>query len=74
MIVRYADDFVMGFQSELDERRMLADLKARLAKFGLALHEEKTRLIEFGRFAVATREMRGVRRPSPSLASPTTAG
>ena len=50
-IVRYADDFVMGFESAADARRMLADLKERLAKFGLSLHEDKTRLIEFGRLA-----------------------
>jgi len=47
IIVRYCDDFVLGFQYEADARRMLADLKERLAKFKLALHEEKTRLIEF---------------------------
>jgi group II intron reverse transcriptase/maturase len=62
-IVRYADDFVMGFEKEVDARRMMADLKDRLAKFGLALHEDKTRLIEFGRFATLTREKRGERRP-----------
>jgi len=48
-IVRYADDFVMGFENAADARRMLEDLKERLTKFGLALHEDKTRLIEFGR-------------------------
>ncbi len=47
-IVRYADDFVMGFESLADARQMLADLKERLATFGLLLHEDKTRLIEFG--------------------------
>src|SRR3979411_2551734 len=47
-IVRYADDFVMGFESAGDARRMMADLKDRLAKFGLRLHEDKTRLIAFG--------------------------
>jgi group II intron reverse transcriptase/maturase len=62
-IVRYADDFVMGFERETDARRMLADLKERLAKFGLLLHENKTRLIEFGRFAALTRQRRGDRRP-----------
>ncbi len=41
-IVRYADDFVMGFESEVDARQMLVDLKERLAKFGLTLHEDKT--------------------------------
>ena len=59
----YADDFVVGFESGIDARRTLADLKERLAKFGLALHEDKTRLIEFGRFAAVSREKRGERRP-----------
>ena len=62
-IVRYADDFVMGFEKEADAREMLVDLKGRLAQFGLLLHEEKTRLIEFGRFAALTRRKRGERRP-----------
>ena len=62
-IVRYADDFVMGFESGADARRMLADLKVRLAKFGLTLHEDKTRLIEFGRLPALARRQRGQRRP-----------
>jgi RNA-directed DNA polymerase len=62
-IVRYADDFVMGFEKEADARQMLADLKERLGKFGLLLHEDKTRLIEFGRFAAPARQQRGERRP-----------
>ena len=62
-IVRYADDFVMGFQSVVDARRMMLDLRKRLAGFGLQLHEEKTRLIEFGRFAAQTRKARGDQRP-----------
>ncbi len=62
-IVRYADDFVMGFESAADARRMLADLKERLAKFGLSLHEDKTRLIEFGRLPAMARRQRGERRP-----------
>jgi RNA-directed DNA polymerase len=62
-IVRYADDFVMGFESEADARRMLAALKERLATFGLALHEDKTRLIEFGRLPALARRQRGERRP-----------
>jgi RNA-directed DNA polymerase len=62
-IVRYADDFVMGFEKEVDARQMLVALKERLAKFGLLLHEDKTRLIEFGRFAALTRKRRGERRP-----------
>src|SRR5438067_5093024 len=51
-IVRYADDFVMGFESAGDARRIMADLKERLAKFGLLLHEDKTRLIAVGRLPV----------------------
>jgi hypothetical protein len=62
IIVRYCDDFVMGFQYEADARRMLADLKERLAKFKLALHEKKTRLIEFGHLATKLREQRGAGR------------
>lgn len=59
IIVRYADDFVIGFREELDARRCLADLKERFAKFGLELHPEKTRLIEFGRYAEERRAKRG---------------
>ena len=51
IIVRHCDDFVLGFQYEADARRMLAELKERLAKFKLALHEKKTRLIEFRNLA-----------------------
>jgi RNA-directed DNA polymerase len=63
VIVRYADDFVMGFQYEADARKMLADLQERLATFSLVLHEDKTRLIEFGRLSTERREARGDRRP-----------
>lgn len=65
-IVRYADDFVMGFEKAADAQRMMPDLKERLAKFGLRLHEEKTRLIEFGRFAASARKARGEQRPETS--------
>jgi len=61
--VRYADDFVMGFESVDDARRMMVDLKARLAKFGLSLHEDKTRLIAFGRLPAMARQQRDERRP-----------
>ena len=61
--VRYADDFVMGFENKADAQEMLLALKARLASFGLTLHEGKTRLIEFGRFAALSRQRRGERRP-----------
>nr|WP_287208861.1 reverse transcriptase domain-containing protein [Mesorhizobium sp.] len=63
VIVRYADDFVMGFEKKADAEEMLLALKARLAGFGLTLHEDKTRLIEFGRFAALSRQRRGERRP-----------
>jgi RNA-directed DNA polymerase len=53
----------MGFQYEADARRMLGDLTARLAKFGLMLHEGKTRLIEFGRLPALRRAQRNQRRP-----------
>jgi len=58
-IVRYADDFVIGFREESDARKCLTALGERLAKFGLALHPEKTRLIEFGRYAEERRAQRG---------------
>src|SRR4051812_29290793 len=50
IIVRYADDFIVGFQYESDARRFLDEMRARLREFALSLHLEKTRLIEFGRF------------------------
>jgi group II intron reverse transcriptase/maturase len=62
-IVRYADDFVMGFEKRADAQQMLDDLGKRLAKFGLTLHEDKTRLIEFGRLPALARRQRGLRRP-----------
>ena len=58
-IVRYADDFVIGFREESDARQCLAALGERFAKFGLTLHPEKTRLIEFGRYAEERRAKRG---------------
>ena len=63
VIVRYADDFVVGFQHEADAERFMIDLQLRLDRFGLALHPDKTRCIEFGRFAMANRRARGERRP-----------
>ena len=63
IIVRYADDFVVGFQHKRDAERFLRDLKGRLASFSLELHPNKTRLIEFGRFADTDRRARGERRP-----------
>ncbi len=63
IIVRYADDAVLGFQHRDEAERFLAELKERLAKFGLELHPEKTRLIEFGRYAAERREKRGEGKP-----------
>jgi RNA-directed DNA polymerase len=63
VIVRYADDFIVGFQHESDARRFLDALRERLGKFALSLHSEKTRLIEFGRFAAENRKRRGVGKP-----------
>lgn len=62
-IVRYADDFVLGFEHERDARRFQEALRQRLAKFGLELHPNKTRLIEFGRWAVKNRRKRGEGKP-----------
>jgi hypothetical protein len=62
-IVRFADDFVLGFQYPSDARLFKLELHQRLVKFGLELHAEKTRLIEFGRFAAANREKRGEGKP-----------
>ena len=52
-VIRYADDFVIEFREESDARRCLAALKERFSKFGLELHPDKTRLIEFGRSLTA---------------------
>jgi RNA-directed DNA polymerase len=62
-VVRYADDFVLGFQHQDDARRFLDALKRRLEEFHLELHPEKTRLIEFGRFAANNRQRRGEGKP-----------
>jgi group II intron reverse transcriptase/maturase len=63
IVVRYADDFIMGFQYKDDAERMHAELRERLKKFNLELSEEKTRLIEFGRFAASNRDERGKGKP-----------
>jgi len=63
IIVRYADDIIVGFQHEADARRFWDAMRERLGEFALALHPDKTRLIEFGRFAAADREKRGVGKP-----------
>jgi len=61
--VRYADDFVVGFQHRSEAERFLQELRDRLGKFGLELHPAKTRLIEFGRFASDNRRERGEGKP-----------
>lgn len=63
IIVRYADDFVIGFENRSDADRCLGELRDRFCKFGLELHPEKTRLIEFGRFAAERRHRRGQAKP-----------
>ena len=63
IIVRYADDAVLGFEYREEAERFLEQLRERLAKFGLDLHPEKTRLIEFGRYAADRRKKRGEGKP-----------
>jgi group II intron reverse transcriptase/maturase len=63
IIVRYADDFVLGFQYRFEADEFLKALKTRLKQFNLSLHPEKTRLIEFGRFAATARKRRGEGKP-----------
>jgi RNA-directed DNA polymerase len=63
IVVRYADDAVLGFQHRADAEQFLRDWKERLGRFGLELHPDKTRLIEFGCYAVANRKERGEGKP-----------
>ena len=63
VIVRFADDFVVGFEHRDDAERFWAELRERLAKFGVELNAEKTRLIRFGRFAAQQRRERGLGKP-----------
>jgi RNA-directed DNA polymerase len=63
IVVRYADDTVMGFQYRADADRFLEELRERMRKFGLELHPEKTRRIEFGRYAGRDRKRRGAGKP-----------
>jgi RNA-directed DNA polymerase len=63
IIVRYSDDFIVGFEHENDARRFLAMMRVRLQEFALSLHPEKTRLIEFGRYAEENRKRRGLGKP-----------
>jgi group II intron reverse transcriptase/maturase len=63
VVVRFADDFVVGFEHREEAERFLAELRERFMRFGLALHPDKTRLIEFGRFADRNRRNRGDGKP-----------
>ncbi len=63
IIVRYADDFIVGFEHETDARHFLDAMRERLQEFALSLHPEKTRLIEFGRHAAESRTRRGLGKP-----------
>jgi len=63
ILTRFADDYVAGFEHRDDAERFLADLRRRLAQFGLELAADKTRLIEFGRFAAKRRSARGLGKP-----------
>jgi group II intron reverse transcriptase/maturase len=63
IVARFADDFVVGFERRDDAERFHADLRERFARFGLGLNDEKTRLIEFGRFAAERRRARGIGKP-----------
>jgi RNA-directed DNA polymerase len=75
IFVRYADDFIVGFQHESDARRFLDEMRDRLGKFALSLHPEKTRLIEFGdlRQSAVSGAGSANRKPSTSWASPSSA-
>ena len=61
--MRYTDDLVAGFQNRADAERFLSEFRDRLVRFGLELHPDKTRLIEFGRFAIRNRKQRGAGKP-----------
>ena len=61
--MRFADDIIIGFEHEGEARRFLADMRQRMEKFALSLHPDKTRLIEFGRYAARRRVRRGLGKP-----------
>ena len=63
IVTRYADDFIVGFQIPSDATQFLKELRERMRNFGLELHPEKTRLIQFGRFAAKSRAERGLGKP-----------
>ena len=73
IIVRYADDFVVGFQYKRDAERFLEAARQRFESFDLALHPDKTRLVEFGRFAQERRQQRRRGRPETFFRLRTTA-
>ncbi|HEY1613417.1 MAG TPA: reverse transcriptase/maturase family protein [Rhizomicrobium sp.] len=70
IVVRYADDFIVGFEHEEEAVRFLDALKARFEEFALALNPEKTRLIAFGRFAAERRKERGLGKPDAHATQP----
>lgn len=63
VVVRFVDDFIVGFQHRSDAEQFLVELKERFQKFGLELHPDKTRLLEFGRFAAENRQQRKQGKP-----------
>jgi group II intron reverse transcriptase/maturase len=63
IVVRYGDDFVVGFKHQRDADAFLVELRERFARFGLELHPDKTRILEFGRFAAGNRARRGEGKP-----------
>jgi RNA-directed DNA polymerase len=63
IVVRYADDFIVGFQHQAEAERFMVELRERFAGFGLELHPEKTRLVEFGRYAAERRQRAGKGKP-----------
>jgi len=63
LVVRFADDIVVGFEKRAEAERFLEELKERMKKFNLELHPEKTRLLEFGRFAAQNRKQQGEGKP-----------
>jgi group II intron reverse transcriptase/maturase len=63
IITRFADDFVVGFQYRTDAERFLQELRERLRKFSLELHPDKTRILEFGRYAASNRQEQGQGKP-----------
>ena len=63
VVVRWADDFIVGFEHQQDAEQFLNELKERFQRFGLELHPEKTRLLEFGRHAAESRKRQGLGKP-----------